>query len=182
MNREERRTDAGLKPQAGVVALFREDEFLGLAVEAVAKGKSGKFHAQPLRHQTGGERVLHAPGCHRLHREGIARRKTQQLGQEGACRRANLHPQLQRGARLLPEVADTPPALQIVKQRLYSPAARIQAHDGFGRQLGLRGQQQAGFRPGLLLGIEELAPDGTHGVPLRKRANATTERSRSNWS
>src|SRR5258708_12291945 len=50
MNREERRTDAGLKPQAGVVALFREDEFLGLAVEAVAKAKSRKSHAHPSRH------------------------------------------------------------------------------------------------------------------------------------
>jgi len=32
MKVEQRRTDAGLKPQARVVALFREDEFLGVAV------------------------------------------------------------------------------------------------------------------------------------------------------
>src|SRR5258708_39877005 len=76
MNREAHPTDAGLKPQAGIVALFREDEFLGLAVNAVAKGKSGKFHAQPLGPQTGGERVLQAPGCARLHREVIVGRQT----------------------------------------------------------------------------------------------------------
>ena len=123
--------------------------------------------------------LLESPRCHGLHWERIVNGQAQQLRQTPRGR-TNLHPQLQRGARLLPKVADAPPALQIVEQGLDPPAVGIHAHHGFGAQIGLGGKQQPRLAPGVVFLVEELAPHGVHRRGLRKRASATTERSRIN--
>ena len=172
---------AVLQAQSRVVALLREDELLGLAVETVAEGKSSKFDAQPLRYQPGGERLLEPPRCYGLHWERIVNGQAQQLRQTPRGR-THLHPQLQRGARLLPKVAaNASPALQIVEQGFDPPAAwDTSAYGGFGSWIRSRRQATAAARSRCL----SFSSKNWHpirpctGVALRKRASATTERSR----
>ncbi len=66
-----------------------------------------------------------APGRHFAQRKFFIDRQGQQLRQRPGGG-ADLHPGFQRGARLLPQIANAPPTLQIVKQGLNAPAPSIQ--------------------------------------------------------
>jgi len=128
MRRRQKRERAILRGRSRVVSWRWPLEFPGLAVQAIAKRKSGKFDAQPLHDQAGRDGLIQAPWCDRVHREGLDKHQTQHVAQS-LDHRSNLHPQLQHGARLLPEIAHAELALEIVKQRFYAPAARIQPID-----------------------------------------------------
>src|SRR5580658_5057981 len=116
----------------------RPREFYRLAVPAKVIGKSGKFPTQPLRDQTGSDRLTEPPGCDQPHRERVGDRQAEQLCERPGAR-ANLYPQFGHGARLLPDVVESPPALEIVEQRFYPPAAGVELRDYFGIQIRFGG-------------------------------------------
>jgi len=47
-----------LHPQSWVAALIRYGEYRGLPVETDPESKSSKFHVQPLRYQSGSQRLF----------------------------------------------------------------------------------------------------------------------------
>jgi hypothetical protein len=50
-----------------------------------------------------------------VHRKRVGNRQTEQLRERPGAR-ADLHPQFEHGARLLPEVVESSPSLEIVEQ------------------------------------------------------------------
>jgi hypothetical protein len=102
----------------------------------------------PLRH--GGDRV---------DREGVGDSQAEQLHQ-APCARADLDPPLEHDARVLPEMVQAPPPLQVVNQRFDTPSARVELDDRWRVQTAFRGNDQAGLCPCLPLLVKELAPHG----------------------
>ncbi len=97
------------------VTRFGPLEFSGLPLRGSAAGKSGKFPPQPLGDQTSGDGLTDSPRCDFAHREVLGNRQAEQL-RERPRARTDLHPELEYRARLLPEIVQSPPTLEIVKQ------------------------------------------------------------------
>src|SRR5471032_3370362 len=136
-------------------------EYTGLAVQGGAERKSGKFAAQCLGNQPGGDGLAAAPRGDRVDRESVRDSQAEQL-HHGPCARTDLDPQLEHDARLLPAIVQAPPPLQVVKQRFDTPSARVQLDDRWRVQTAFGGKDQAGLCPCLPLLVEELAPHGVY--------------------
>jgi hypothetical protein len=80
-----------------------------------AIGKSRKFAAQPLGDKPSGDGLADTPRRNHVHRKRVGNRQTEQLRERPGAR-ADLHPQFEHGARLLPEVVESSPSLEIVEQ------------------------------------------------------------------
>ncbi|KXW56994.1 hypothetical protein FEMY_24880 [Ferrovum myxofaciens] len=132
----------------------------------MAYGKSDKLDAHPLTEKSRRDHCSLAPGRDFHQREGFPQFQGEQLGQ---CigRGTNLHPQFQSPLRLLPQVRHPPPSLQVVEQRLDTPAFGVDFHHGLSRQFRLGGQNQARTRPGVVV-LTHLAPHRPHGHPLQE--------------
>ena len=122
--------------QTLILTRERHHEMTRLRVAGVAHAKSDKLNSQPLAEETRGDHGARAPGRDVDQWKGLPQTQGKQLGQ-GIRRGTNLHPQLQRFFRLLPQIGHAPPALQIVKQRLDTPALGIDLHYRSCRQLRL---------------------------------------------
>src|SRR6516225_6766253 len=162
MKRTSCAAEAALPCRRRVVTRLRDVEFPGLAMRAHTACKSGKFPAQPLGNQAGGDGLADSPRSNVVHRERIADRQTEQL-REGPGTRTHLHPQLEHGACLLPGIVQAPPTLEIVKQRLDSPSAPVELNDQLRVQVHFGGQDQTCLCPRLPFVVVELTPDRAHG-------------------
>ena len=131
-----------------------------------AGGKSGKFPTQPLGDQPSGDGLTDSPRRDFAHREVFGDRQAEQL-RERPCARTDLHPEFEYGARLLPQIVESPPTLEIVKQRFYAPAARVNLNDGLCIQIHFGSQDQASLCPFLPLVVVERKLSKTRGERLR---------------
>ncbi len=133
--------------QTPILAGERHLEITRLPVVCIAHMTSDKLNLQPLPEKSRPNHRSLAPGGDLHQWERFPQPQSKQMRQRVCCR-GNLHPQLQRVLRLLPQVRHAPPTFQIVEQRFDPPTFGINLENRLCRQIRFARQNQAWTRPG----------------------------------
>ena len=121
---------------------------------------------EPLSQEACGDGCGGAPGSYSSHGK-FCRRFCKELEHRPGDA-ADLHPALQNGTLLLPEVIDAPPAFEVVKDGLDLPTVAVGDNDFAGRELGLGREIKACRRPSMMFFIVESAPYGEDRMAIEK--------------
>ena len=122
----------GIGPKGGCGAL----EFSGLRVETLPEGNPQKLQMQPLGHESCGNGGSDTPRGYVGHGKVLSQGFGEEL-HHGPGDAADLHPALQNGAFLLPEIIDAPPAFEVVEDGLDLPSVAVERDDFAGGQMRL---------------------------------------------
>lgn len=121
---------------------------------------------EPLSQETCGDGCGGAPGSYSSHGKFCGRFRKELEHRPGDA--ADLHPALENGTLLLPEVVDAPPALEVVKDGFDLPTVAVRDNNCAGSEVDLGREIQAGRRPPLMFFIVEGAPYGADRMAIEK--------------